>query len=93
MTCAGESIGGVPCFILRVKCPKCKTDKVLSGVEATKAFRQYLKKKEELNKIERLNEVGDYEPGVGGTAIEKYYCPDCHKFFRFVADVSHEIIG
>jgi phage FluMu protein Com len=92
MTCAGETVEGVPCFILQVKCPTCKTWKILTGTEATKAFRQYLKKKEELNRVERLNEVGDYEPGVGGTAIEKYYCPKCHIFFRFVADLSHEII-
>lgn len=88
-----DLIEGATYFALVVGCPKCKTIlKIVPADEATKGIKQYLKKKESLNRVEKLNETGDYEVGSGGTAIERYYCPDCHIFFKLVADVSHEII-
>ncbi len=88
-----EFIEGATYFALVVGCPRCRTLEILPASEATKGIEKYIKKKERsTNKVENLDETGDYEVGNGGTAIEKYYCPECHIFFRFVADTSHEII-
>ena len=87
-----DVMGKITCFILPVRCPKCNSWRVISGAEATKTIIQYIKKEKDLNRFEKIQTVGDYRSGKGGTAIEKYYCQKCNCCFRFVADVSHEII-
>ena len=45
-----DAIGEGVNFSFPVRCPKCKSWRIISGKEAIKTIRQFIKKEEDLNK-------------------------------------------